>query len=147
MYSMNCAYFYFTFLSYLVERLAQTPAILGWWESCCSQETPWGWTHERQPHWMHSLYELTCDSHASVVFAFLYGVHDLVRTANKTLGTALETHHKETLCSTAPQQADFIERQLLAKETMTYCIRLMLSETKLWRVILLLNFLFISLSY
>lgn len=36
--------------------------------------------------------ELTCDSHASVVFAFLYGFHDLVGAAHKTLGTPLETN-------------------------------------------------------
>ncbi len=65
---------------------------LSWWESCSSQETRWGWTHERQPHWRRSVYELTCDSHASVVFAFLYGVHDFIWTAHKTLCTPLRTH-------------------------------------------------------
>lgn len=76
------------------------------------------------------MYKLTCDSHVSVVFAFVYGVHDLLRTANKTLGTPLGTHahHKEMLCSTAPQQDGFTERQLLAEETTVQFTRLVLAE-------------------
>lgn len=67
------------------------------------------------------MYELTCDSHASVIFAFVYGFHDLVRSADKTLGTALGTHehHKEILFSVAPQQDWFIETHLLAEGTVT----------------------------
>lgn len=44
-------------------------------------------------------------------------------------------NHKKTLCSTAPppQQAAFTGRQLLAEETVTYCIRLMLSGGKVMK--------------
>lgn len=33
---------------------------------------------------------LTCDSHMSVGFAFIYSVHDLVRAAHKPFGTTLK---------------------------------------------------------
>lgn len=67
------------------------------------------------------MYELTCDSHASVIFAFVYGFHDLLGGADKALGTPLGTHeyHKEILCSVATQQHCFTERQLLAEWTVT----------------------------
>lgn len=41
-------------------------------------------------------------------------------------------NHKEAQCLTAPQQVGFTEKHLLAEEAITYCIRLMLSEVKLW---------------
>lgn len=60
---------------------------------------------------------------------------DSSRNARYTPGDTC--NHKETLCSTAPQWSGFTETQLLTEYTETYCIRLMLSEGKLWRVILL----------
>ena len=86
--------------------------------------------HERQQHWKHSVCKLTCDSHVSVVFAFVYGVHDLLRTAHKTLSTSLGTHshYKEMLCSLSLQQGVFTKR--------LYCwitSRIMVLKRDLWR--------------
>lgn len=63
------------------------------------------------------MYELTCDSHMSGIFAFVYGVHDLLRTAHETLSTPLGTnaHHKKTLCSTAPQQEKLHREMIIGR--------------------------------
>lgn len=49
---------------------------------------------------------LTCDGHVSVVFAFVYSVHDLLGAAHKSLRTPLRTkaQYKKTLCSLIAQQ-------------------------------------------
>lgn len=54
--------------------------------------------------------ELTCDSHVPAVFALVNGVHDLLRTAHKALGTPLETNAITRGCCV--QRGDFTEGQL-----------------------------------
>lgn len=106
---------------------------LGCWEARCSQETLWGCTHVRQPHWRRSVWELTCDSHAPVVFALLYGFHDLVGTAHKAFSTPLGTHAitRKHSVQQAPKQVRFTEEHLSAQDTPTWCIQQMLSKAKL----------------
>lgn len=82
-----------------------------------SQETHRGWTHENQQLRGHSVCKLTCDSHVSVVFAFVYGIHYFVRAAHKTLGTSLRTQrHITRKHCVQPLHRDM----LMNSETMTY---------------------------
>lgn len=59
----------------------------------------------------------------SVVFAFVYGVHDFFGTAHKTLSTTLQTQHTsqgEGCVQEHPRQDGLTERRLLAEETVTH---------------------------